>query len=313
MRVEVVTNPYGKPPSPFRDEPPVANIPGVLVQGTWSSDITAYMLSNDLRGLYLNYTKGWKCDSYAFLKELPWLTLLDIIDVPIADAASICNLTSLTHLSIQAQINGSADFGALEQLRQCHITWRRGVKGIFDCCSLEKLDIRGVKDAELAGLARLRSLKTLTLQSNIRSLAPLAALEKLEKLELIDCTNLEDLSALENFPKLRWLAIDGSKKLGDLSTLSKTQTLEVLDLSNIGAIPSLTPIAGLKRLRALAFAGASTSIQDGDLSVLESLPDLSMLMFAPRKHYSHRLVKQWDWSDFYRPGKLLEPKPSQPK
>jgi len=143
---------------------------------------------------------------------------------------------------------------------------------------------------------------------NMRSLEPPAALKKLEKLELIDCRNFEDLSAVESLPNLRWLAIDGSKKVRSLGPVGKLETLQVLDLSNVGRIPSLAFVASLKKLRALAFAGTNTSIEDGDLSILGSLPDLSMLMFAPRKHYSHRLLKPWDWSDFYQPGKLLEPR-----
>lgn len=308
MRAEIVTNPYGVPVSPFRDEPVAADIPGLMIQGAWTPDIAAHMSSNEIRGLYLNHARGWECTSYAFLRDLPWLRLLDIIDLPIEDLSSVSELHSLTHLSLQAQITGPVDFAALEQLRQCHFTWWRGARGIFECSSLEKLDIRSVKDAELAGLSQLQNLRTLTLQGNIRSLESLSALQKLEKLELIDCRNLEDLSALERLPNLRWLAIDGSKKLRSLGPVGKAETLQVLDLSNIGAIPSLSFLASLKKLRALAFAGTNTSIEDGDLSILESLPDLSMLMFASRKHYSHRLLRQWDWNDFYQPSRLLAPK-----
>jgi len=41
---------------------------------------------------------------------------------------------------------------------------------------------------------------------------------------------------------------------------------------------------------------------------LEDLPELAMLMFGPRKHYSHRLVKTWSWSHFSTPDRLLEKK-----
>lgn len=310
-RAEVVTNPYGTPVSPFRDEPPATHIPGLLIEGPWTPALAARMSSSDIRGLYLNHARGWKSNGYAFLQDLPWLRLLDIIDVPIDDLTPISELTALTHLSLQAQIKGLVDFAALKQLRECHFTWWSGVEGIFECSSLERLDIRGVKEADLTGLSKLQDLRTLTLQANLRSVEALAGLEKLQKLELIDCRNLEDLSALGHLPNLRWLAIDGSKKIRDLGPLGELETLQVLDLSNIGTIPSLAPLVKLRKLRALAFAGTNTSIDDGDLSVLESMPDLSMLMFAPRKHYSHRLIKQWNWNDFYRPSRLLEPKARQ--
>jgi hypothetical protein len=62
----------------------------------------------------------------------------------------------------------------------------------------------------------------------------------------------------------------------------------------------------LQRLRAVAFPGARTTVADGDLGPLTELPELAMLMFGARKHYSHRLVKPWNWQNFHVPDRLLE-------
>jgi len=308
MQGEVVTNPYRTPKSPFREDPIPAEVPSLMLRGPWAPEIAAYMSSNELRGLYLNYTHGWTREDYAFLRELPWLQLLDIVDVPIDDLSPVNKLHALTTLHLNARTKGVVNFASLEQLLACSFTWWNGASSIFECSELQELDIRSVKEADLGGVSKLHNLRTLTLQSNIRSLAPMSGLERLQKLVLLNCRNLEDLSGLADLPNLRWLAIDGSKKVRDFSPVAKLAKLEVLDLSDIGIIPSLAPLATLKKLRALAFTGVTNSIEDGDLSVLESLPDLSMLMFAPRKHYTHSLLKQWDWNDFYQPTKLLEAK-----
>ena len=31
-----------------------------------------------------------------------------------------------------------------------------------------------------------------------------------------------------------------------------------------------------------------------------------MLMFKGKKHYTHKLIKQWDWRNFNSPDTLLE-------
>jgi hypothetical protein len=83
--------------------------------------------------------------------------------------------------------------------------------------------------------------------------------------------------------------------------------LEVLRLEDDGELESLEVLGSLKNLQAVSLVG-STTVKDGDLSALESLPRLSMLAFAPRRHYTHKLLKKWSWADFGKPDKLLERK-----
>ena len=106
---------------------------------------------------------------------------------------------------------------------------------------------------------------------------------------------------------LKWLNIDGFPNLNRLEFVRELSQLEVLLISNDGEIESLSPVSRLKKLKALAFGG-STTIKDGDLSQVAHLPELAMLMFAPRRHYSHELLKEWDWNNFNHPDKLLRRK-----
>ena len=83
---------------------------------------------------------------------------------------------------------------------------------------------------------------------------------------------------------------------------------EHLVVSDWNSIDTLAPLRNLRNLRAFAFPGERTKLLDGDLSPLEQLPQLSVLMFGPRRYYSHRLIKPWSWHTFFEPVVLLERK-----
>ena len=131
---------------------------------------------------------------------------------------------------------------------------------------------------------------------------------QVRELLLLYCRKLTEIDGLDRFERLKWLVIDGSKAIQDFRVVSALPDLEVLNLSGSGKIKSLAFLRPLKKLRAFCFAGSTTSVEDGELSPLEDLPELSMLMFGPRKHYTHRLVKGWSWSHFSTPDQLLEKK-----
>ena len=78
----------------------------------------------------------------------------------------------------------------------------------------------------------------------------------------------------------------------------------LLCISNNGDIDSLLPLANLKQLKALAFSG-NTKIVDGELSILTTLKSLAMLNFSPRKQYTHKLIKKWNWKNYNNPDTLL--------
>ena len=80
-----------------------------------------------------------------------------------------------------------------------------------------------------------------------------------------------------------------------------------MNLNDNRLLKSLKPLKDIKSLKAFSFTGEKTMIEDKDLSVLTTLPKLSMLMFGHRRGYSHKLVKQWDWKNYDNPDKLLEP------
>jgi hypothetical protein len=282
---------------------------GVRLKREWGPEVAAAMKKRRIPALEANYAWGWKNDGCEFLREVPWLRGLVLIAGTIEDLSPVSELLDLERLKLSCHSRRSLDFSGLKRLQSCSINWLPGGESVFRCEGLESLYLDGVKGAQLAGISELKSLKKLTIaNSNLNSLAVLDGLCQLEKLELLNCRKLTLLDGLECFQRIKWLSIDGSKPIQDFRAVSELPDLEVLNLSGSGKIKSLAFLRPLKKLRAFSFAGSTTSVEDGDLSPLEDLPELSMLMFGPRKHYTHRLVKGWSWSHFSTPDQLLEKK-----
>lgn len=282
---------------------------GVRLKGCWGPEIAAAMKERRIPALQANYAWGWKGDGCAFLREVPWLRGLQLISGTIKDLSPVSELLDLERLSFSCHSRRAIDFSGLKRLQSCSMNWLPGAESVFRCEGLESLYLDGAKEAQLAGINELRSLKRLTIaNSNLSSLAVLDDLFQLEKLELLNCRKLSQIDGLYRFERLKWLSIDGSKAIQDFAPVAAVSGLEILNLSDCGKIRTLAFSRSLTKLRAFAFAGSATTVEDGDLSPLDYLPQLAMLMFGPRKHYSHRLVKTWSWVHFSTPDRLLEKK-----
>lgn len=267
------------------------------------------MKERRIPALQASYAWGWKSDGCVFLREVPWLRGLELISGTIEDLSPVADLVGLERLNLSCHSRRPVDFSGLQRLQSCSMNWFPGGETVFRCKGLESLYLDGAKEAQLAGINELRSLKRLTIaNSDLRSLAAIDGLFQLEKLELLNCRKLTQIDELDRFERLKWLVIGGSKVIQDFAPVAGIAGLEILSLSDCGKIRTLAFSRSLKKLRAFAFAGSSTTVEDGDLSPLEDLPQLAMLMFGPRKHYSHRLVKTWSWAHFSTPDRLLEKK-----
>ena len=311
MQFEIVTNPYPVSASPL-DTWSADDIPSLVVNGDWSDEVETFVRTNQVEGIYLNYARGWTGSDYGFLERLEWLKLLNVLTGKKVDLSPASQLLKLQRLSITSGGGARIDFAALRELKKCFLRWWTGARSVFECETLESLSIDKLPAKECNGLSQLRNLRDLTIYSqSIQSLDSIAQLTNLQKLELNRFHNLESLDGIENLKSLRSLNINECNRMSDLTPIASLNNLEHLVVSDWGTIDTLAPIVKLKKLRAFSFSGARTTIADGDLSPLQELPNLSMLMFASRRHYSHKLVKQWSWNNFDSPDTLLEQRASK--
>ncbi len=306
--VESVRNPYGSSRNPF-DRDPLDDLPGIMVTGPFSEKLLARLQKLQPSALYLNAARGWRCDSYEFLRALPDLELLSIVAAPLAEPFPLASLTGLRSLKLDRALPQAVDLPSLPALRSCRLSWSSAAASLFDCRELERLSLAGFKTKRFDRLSRLTTLKALCLRgSNIATLEELAGLERLVHLELVISRSLADLEGVGALAGLRSLTVNEGHKIHDLTPLAALEKLEVLNLTDCGELDSLAPLAGLRNLRAVAFAGEKTRLRDGDLSPLLELPKLAMVMFGARRHYSHKIVKPWSWDNFDSPDRLLAPK-----
>lgn len=298
--VEDVCNPYNDENSARRR--------GVMVSGDWDEAVEEYIEKIDARALYVNVSKGWKGTDFRFLSRLRNIEELNLIASKCEHLEAIEEMYNLQSLSLTCDTASTVDFSRLPKLTECYLLWWPGAASIFNAVQLERAYLDGVRLKDFTPLGNLRKVRHLTIaNANIENLDPLLGFDHLERLELLDCKKLSAFDVIGRLISLKRLTIRGSKALSDLSFLGSLKDLEVLILSDNGSLASLEPLRDLHRLKAVAFAGSST-IDDGDLTVLTGLERLSMLMFAPRRHYSHKLIKPWNWRNFDHPDTLLEEK-----
>ena len=300
-KIEVIVNPYNDKESHNRK--------GIMLKGSWSEEVTDYVRENNVLAVYLNSAKGWDDDDLHFLSDLGGVEELNIITgAKVRNLKAIEKISSLEDLSLTCVSDETVDFLQLKNLKKCFITWWPGACSIFKCHQLIRLYLDEIKLKSYKKLGNLKLLRALTIgNSNIEYIEWLTCLSELRELELLNCRKLCDFSPISKCKTITWLAIEGNKCIKDIEFLSNLRQLEVLDLSDDGEIRNLSPLKNLVNLKAFSFAG-TTNIIDGDLTVLENLPKLSMLMFKGRRHYTHTLVKQWSWKNFDKPDVLLKRK-----
>lgn len=302
--IELTTDPYSNSVAPIDQEYDLA-IPSILLKGKWNEQIGNYINENKIKGLYINFSLGSKCDTFDFIKDLPELELLDIIYTPIESLEPILQLKNLKSLSISCHWKKHIDFSCLNNLKRCFVSYDKGAETILNCSNLQYLHIDEFKLRDYSNLQNLQNLEFLTIgNSNFNNTELLENLHELRKLILLNCRKLDHLNGIENLTKLEWFTIDGSKKLDHIDQVSFLTNLKILQLSNNKQIQSLAPIKNLTHLSALSFYG-DTVFQDGDFKFLEKFSGLSLIGFNDRRHYSHKPAKTWNWNDYGKMGTAI--------
>ena len=295
---QIVVNPYSSPHSKSRK--------GLMASGSWQPAMTEFIKSNQIEALYLNTARGWKSSEFDFLRHLNFLKELHIICGEANGLESVGFLSDLREFSITTSTKSVIDFSRLKSLEKCFLYWWEGASGILNLQSLKELHVDKIPPAMCGHFAKLSNLESLTIANcNVTDVDFLCSMAHISKLELLNCKKIISFAPIAKCKQLKWLNIDGSKQITNIEFVRQLDFLEVLLLSDNGGLHDLSPLSELICLKTVAFAG-STNILDGNLAWFERLPKLAMLMFAPRKHYSHKLIKAWDWRNFDQPDILLK-------
>jgi Leucine-rich repeat (LRR) protein len=262
--------------------------PQLVVTGAWEPRLAEFMQTESIRGVVLNYARGWRDASLEFLRTMPFLEAVQIIHWELHDDLSpLESLPNLRSLRLACNSAYRLDFAHLRKLEICSISWDQASDSVFGCSGLQVLylkDFPGTATDQFSVLANLREL-VLT-DAAVSSLEGLARLASLERLSLQGLRQLQSLSGLERLTNLLELEISECPAVTCLDQAGSLVLLNKLILSDDGPIESLVPLEGLAALDWLVFPG-TTEVLDGDLSVLLRLPSLRTVAFKDRANYTH--------------------------
>lgn len=259
----------------------------MVMRRAWSSAARSAAQGAGVRELELNYAKGWTDHDYTFLSELSELVALEITDWNATDVAPIHQLSGLRRLKVFTYCKTAIDFSRFPKLEDCRLEWRAKARSIFEHTGVKRLFINKCPGKDLVAFEKM-NLESLSLASpKLETLTGIDALKKLTFLGIHVARRLSTLDGLQRIPGLIHLEVNDCPKVSDISPLTDLGNLEEVHLCNDGEIETLRPLAAHKALRFLLFY-ESTSVRDGDLSVLKELPSLEHVVFMDRRHYSHK-------------------------
>jgi hypothetical protein len=172
------------------------------------------------------------------------------------------------------------------QLRECSIEWRPKASSLFGLSGLNLLFINRFSGKDLTQFSNMTALTSLTLLNpSLHSLDGINALSTLDYLRIGRARKLTTIDGLQALIRLSRLELDESRKFHDIAPIGSLHQLRVLMLCDDGDLATLKPLERLLRLEEFYFT-ESTNVLDGDLSVLQRLPNLRKLAFQERPHYS---------------------------
>lgn len=200
-------------------------------------------------------------------------------------------LFELESLSLEVVSKTPLDFSCFPKLKKCNLYWNKTFsENLFSIMGLEELTIRGWKSSNFAPFTNLKNLLELNIrQSGIIDTNGISALKQLEILVLYDLRKLVEMGDISNLEKLQKLDLGNCKKASSIDFISSLNALRHLSLYSMGRIRSLEFLNDLKNLETFFFDG-STIIEDGNLNILTELPNLNLIGFQNRKHYSHKNI-----------------------
>ncbi|TRU87890.1 MAG: hypothetical protein EWV76_09945 [Microcystis novacekii Mn_MB_F_20050700_S1] len=254
----------------------------------WSSSVEDFIRENSIDYLYLS-SGEWKNLLFLeniknYIKKFRFYTHSDSENLE-----GLTSLSNLIFLSLEILSETPLDFSFFPQLQKCTLYWNKNFSNnLFNNTDLENLSITYWQHSDFYQFSKLENLKFLDIaQSKISNLEGISQLKELETLILYDLRNLVKAKEICNLTKLQDLRLGNCKKINNLEFISSLTSLKKLELYSMGKIESLDFLKKLNNLEFLNFEG-STVIENGNLTILTTLPKLKQVVFNNRKHYSHK-------------------------
>lgn len=186
----------------------------LILKGSWSDEVSAYMLEHGISALRLTDSFGFKGHDLSFLPELAFLRSLELYCWEAKGIKAIESLPQLEVLGLQYKSTQKINLSAFSKLRVALVTWSKGLSSLLELTTLEKLNIQNYPHSNLEPISSMVGLKQLYLTS--RKLESLKGIEQLGSLELLDlynCPFLTSMADTEQLPKLKTIEIEACNRV----------------------------------------------------------------------------------------------------
>lgn len=256
--------------------------------GPWKPTYGELVAREKVAAVRLSAAMGWRGSDLGFLEDLPELRSVEVYSWDVRDASAISTLRKLRLVGLQCNLRRPIDFMALRELEVVKATWKPALESLLQCSHLKHLNLMNWPSVDFQPLAKLTRLAKLQITSRqLSDIRGISALQSLEWLDLHSCPNLSPIEDIRSCVNLRHLEMTSCKRVSNIAPVGDLRLLHALHLDGGGNIQSITPLRGCPLLEVLSFFG-TTRIEDGQLSVIEMLPHLRTLRFAPRRHYDRK-------------------------
>jgi hypothetical protein len=257
------------------------------VEGAWEPRLTKIMEANGLKDLRFYDIEPGRDTSVNFLRDLPTLERLSLCVNGPQDWSALYDLSNVRVLELQ-HVTRKVDFTRMPQLEEVRCNWKAGLfSSLCDCEWLTRLGLDYFSGVEFRIFAKLKALRQIDFSfARVESLLGMERFPELRRFRLGPVNRLETLEHLKACEKLEYLGIDTAKKLRNIEAVGHLRNLQELFFK---ACPKLESLRSLWGLPSLEYFGLleTTTVADGDLSVLKTLPKLKHASIRDRKHYTH--------------------------
>lgn len=234
---------------------------------------------------YTALDRGFTVPDVGFLRELPGLREVRLLG-SFEDDTAVAGIDTLEVLWLQTGSQRALDLRGLPRLRDLLVSWARPVDGVDGLALLRELEVHDFRGSSLRWLGAKPELRFLRIDTSRRHRFDVSGIEGCTGLERlwVNGGTIEGSRAFAALVRLRELALHGAK-VPDLSFVSALPALAELELESVGSLASLQPLRGHPGLRSVAITG-STTVEDGDLSPLTTMPRLvSAPIGTAKAHY----------------------------
>jgi len=240
----------------------------ITIKGVrYSASLTQFSLKN----------KDLQNEDIVPLKNMTYLTNLDLTGNQISDISPLSSLTNLTELILyDNRVGDISPLSSLTNLTDLDLTGNNlnDISPLSSLTNLSRLTLSGNQVSDISSLSNLTDLTGLFLGYNyIIDISPLSSLSNLTQL-FLDNNEISGITPLSSLSDLTWLDLDNNE-ISDISPLSSLKNLLSLDLSE-NQVSDISPLSSLTNLGWLHLDNNEIS----DISPLSNLANLSQLMLS---------------------------------